>query len=390
MRRQLRAGMVGGGPGAFIGAVHRQAAALTGQIDLVAGAFSSDPERGRQLGAELGLAADRTYASWEDMLQGELRLPPELRTDLVIVVTPNHLHYPVARAFAEAGVHVVCDKPLVHTSAQGEDLLRVVQAAGTLFAVTYNYTGYPMVRQARDMLHSGQLGEVRKVVVHYHQGWLATPLEHQGNKQAAWRTDPARSGIAGAVGDIGSHAENLVATVTGLDTEAICADLSTFVPNRALDDDASVLLRFRGGARGLLSVSQIATGRENDLSLEVFCTHGSLAWRQETPNRLLVWPSAGPQQVWTTGSPHLSPSALAASRLPSGHPEGFVGAFSNLYRGVAEALFARQEGRVAAPEIAQFPDLLDGLRGVRFIEDTVRSASSLNKWTQIRPTLRSH
>ncbi|WP_424952741.1 Gfo/Idh/MocA family protein [Deinococcus sp.] len=381
MRRRLRAGMVGGGPGAFIGPVHRQALALTGQIDLVAGAFSSDPGRGRELGLEIGLTPERSYPSWEAMLVAEQRLAADQRIDLVIVVTPNHLHYPVARAFSEAGFHVVCDKPLVHTSVQGEDLRRVVEAAGTLFAVTYNYTGYPMVRQARDMIQGGRLGTVRRSVVQYHQGWLATGLERQGNKQAAWRTDPARSGIAGAMGDIGSHAVNLLTTVTGLRLEALCADLHTFVPGRPLDDDASVLLRFSGGARGVLTASQIATGLENDLSLQVFGSEGSLAWRQEEPNRLVFWPADGPQQLLTRGSPHLSPSALAASRLPTGHPEGFLGAFSNIYRGVAEALFARQEGRAAIPEIAQFPDLMDGLRGVRMIEDTVRSAHSREKWT---------
>ena len=381
MSRRLRAGMVGGGPGAFIGGVHRQALALTGQIELVAGAFSSDALRGQVMGQALGLSAERTYGSWQDMLQRERERPEQDRLDLVIVVTPNHLHYPVARAFAEAGFHVVCDKPLVHTSAQAADLLQVVQAAGTLFAVTYNYTGYPMVRQARDMIREGRLGDLRKVTVQYNQGWLSTRIEQEGNKQASWRTDPARSGLAGAVGDIGSHAENLLTTVTGLELESLCADLSTFVPERQLDDDASILLRFRGGARGVIMASQVAARLENDLTLQVSGSLGSLSWRQEEPNRLRFWTLAGPQQILTRGSPQLSASATAASRLPSGHPEGFLGAFSNLYRGIAEAILTRQENRCADPQIAQFPTLEDGIRGVRFIETAVLNAREEKKWT---------
>lgn len=381
MSRRLRAGMVGGGPGAFIGGVHRQALALTGQIELVAGAFSSDALRGQVIGQALGLSAERTYGSWQDMLQRERERPEQDRLDLVIVVTPNHLHYPVARAFAEAGFHVVCDKPLVHTSAQAADLLQVVQAAGTLFAVTYNYTGYPMVRQARDMIREGRLGDLRKVTVQYNQGWLSTRIEQEGNKQASWRTDPARSGLAGAVGDIGSHAENLLTTVTGLELESLCADLSTFVPERQLDDDASILLRFRGGARGVIMASQVAARLENDLTLQVSGSLGSLSWRQEEPNRLRFWTLAGPQQILTRGSPQLSASATAASRLPSGHPEGFLRAFSNLYRGIAEAILTRQENRCADPQIAQFPTLEDGIRGVRFIETAVLNAREEKKWT---------
>ncbi|GGR19512.1 Gfo/Idh/MocA family protein [Deinococcus ruber] len=383
MTRRLRAGMVGGGPGAFIGAVHRQAMALTGQIELVAGAFASDAARSRATGQELGLSAQRGYASWEAMLEAEQRLPEDQRIELVVIVTPNHLHFPVARAFAQAGVHVVCDKPLVHTTAQAQELRRVVQVSGVLFGVTYNYTGYPMVRQAREMVRSGQLGDVRKVVVQYHQGWLATQLEREGNKQAGWRTDPVRSGVAGAVGDIGSHAENLLTTVTGLALEAICADLTTFVPGRALDDDASILLRFKGGAKGVLTASQIAVGQENDLSLQVYGTQGSLSWRQEDPNCLLYWPLSGGQQIWTRGSPQLSPAAQAATHLPAGHPEGFIDAFSNIYRGFAAALTARLERRVFDAETMAFPGLEEGIRGVRFIEKTVQSARSTERWTQV-------
>lgn len=378
MSRKLRWAMVGGGQGALIGEVHRRAARLTGQFELVAGALSSTPERARASGREVGLADDRNYSSWEDMLTRELTLPPGERAEGVSIVTPNHLHYPVARAFAGAGFHVVCDKPLVHTSAQARELGRVVHESGVLFAVTYNYSGYPMVRQARDLVRGGVLGDVRKVLALYHQGWLSGA---QAGKQAEWRTDPARSGLAGAVGDIGSHAENLIMTVTGLELEALCADLTTFVPGRALDDDASVLLRFRGGARGLLTATQVAAGHANDLSLHVFGTRGSLIWRQETPGRLDVLPRDSPAQVWTRGSPYLSPAAQAAAQLPGGHPEGFLEAFSNIYRGVAETLLAHEEGRPAEPPLALFPGLEEGARGVQFIERVVESAHSEAKWT---------
>lgn len=380
---RLRMGMVGGGQGAFIGGVHRMAARLDGGTEFVAGALSGTPERSLASGAELGLPEGRNYPTWEAMLAGELRLPPEERIDFVSVVTPNHLHYPVARAFAEAGIHVVCDKPLVHTSEQASDLLEVTRRSGVVFAVTYNYTGYPMVRQAREMVRSGVIGEIRKVVVEYNQGWLATRLEEQGHKQAEWRADPARSGIGGALGDIGSHAENLAATVTGLEIEALCADLSTFVPGRALDDDASLLIRYRGGAKGILWCSQIEVGAENDLRLRVFGSEGSLSWRQEDPNELHHSPLEGPLQTLRRGNPYLGESARLASRLPPGHPEAFIEAFANVYRGAAEAIRARQEGRAPDPLLADYPSLEDGARGVNFIEAAVESARSERKWTEV-------
>ncbi|WP_245588608.1 TIM barrel protein, partial [Deinococcus pimensis] len=358
----VRLGMVGGGEGAFIGAVHRMAAALNGQYELVAGALSGDPERARRSGAALGLNPARSYASWREMLGAELALPEGERIEVVSVVTPNHVHHEVARAFASAGVHVVCDKPLVHTSEQARDLVEVTERAGVVFAVTYNYTGYPMVREARALVRSGALGEIRKVIVEYNQGWLATKLEEAHNKQADWRTDPERSGIAGAVGDIGSHAENLVATVTGLEIESICADLTTFVPGRRLDDDANLLLRFVGGARGVLWCSQIQIGDENDLRLRVFGTKGSLHWHQEDPNVLRVDLPGEPRQLRTRGSAYLSDEAKAATRLPSGHPEAFLEAFANVYRGAAEAIRARTEGRAPDPLVADFPTVLDGAR----------------------------
>ncbi|MEF2277389.1 Gfo/Idh/MocA family oxidoreductase [Deinococcus sp. YIM 134068] len=376
MSRRLRMGMVGGGAGAFIGAVHRHAAALDGQIDLVAGALSSTPEKARASGRALGLPEDRTYGSWEEMLERELSR--EDRIDFVSVVTPNHMHYPVARAFAAAGIHVISDKPLVTSSEQAADLMRVVAETGVVFAVTYNYTGYPMVRQARQMVRSGQLGELRKVTVEYHQGWLAEEQDEATNKQAGWRTDPARSGLGGAIGDIGSHAENLISTVTGLELEAVCADLTAFVPGRRLDDDASVLLRFRGGARGLLTVSQVEIGAENDLRLRVHGTRGSLLWRQEDPNHLTYDTLGGPRQVLTRGGPGLSEEAQRATRLPAGHPEGFLEAFANVYLGAAAHIRAGLEGQGHTPD---YPTVEDGARGVHFIERVVESSRGGEKWT---------
>ena len=381
--RKLRYAMVGGGRDAFIGAVHRRAAALDGEIELVAGALSSRADKARASGQDLGLADARNHGSWETLLADEVRRTETERIDFVSIVTPNHMHFPVARAFAEAGIHVVCDKPLVHTSEQARELAAVVARSGVVFAVTYNYTGYPMVREARAMVRAGAIGEVRKVIVEYNQGWLATRLEDSGQKQADWRTYPARSGIAGAIGDIGSHAENLVATVTGLQLESLCADLTTFVAGRRLDDDGNLLLRFTNGARGVLIASQIEVGCENDLRLRVFGSSGTLEWHQEEPNTLLHSPIDGPRRMLTRGSAWLSDAARRATRLPTGHPEAFIEAFANVYLGVAEQIRAKQTGTTPAPGAADYPTLADGARGVRFIEKTVESASSAHKWTRM-------
>ncbi len=380
--RKLRYAMIGGGRDAFIGAVHRKAMALDGQIELHAGALSSDPDKARASGRDLGLADARNHGRWQDLLEDELKRPTHERVDFVSIVTPNHMHYPIALAFAEAGINVVCDKPLVHTSAQAQDLQRAAEANGAIFAVTYNYTGYPMVRQARHMVKSGELGEIRKLIVEYNQGWLATRLEDAGHKQADWRTDPARSGIAGAIGDIGSHAENLAATISGLEIEAICADLTSFVPGRRLDDDGNLLLRYTNGARGVLIASQIQIGCENDLRIRVFGTQGSLTWHQEEPNRLIHSPLGDSPRILTRGSANLCAAALKATRLPAGHPEAFLEAFANIYLGAAEAIHARAEGRRPAELEADYPTLADGARGVRFIELTVAAAQSTEKWTR--------
>jgi predicted dehydrogenase len=385
MTRRLRYAMVGGGRDAFIGAVHRAAMALDGQYELVAGALSSTPEKSRQSGRDLGLADGRNHGTWQDLLVDECARSPDERADVVVLVTPNHLHFDVARAFVDAGFHVACDKPLVHTTAQAEELAALVAARGTLFAVTYNYTGYPMVREARELVRSGAIGAVRKVVVEYHQGWLAGALESSTNKQSAWRMDPARGGPAGAMADIGSHAENLVATVTGLELEYLCADLTAFGPGRQLDDDAGLLLRFAGGARGVMSASQVAAGSENDLRLRVIGERGMLDWRQEEPNVLVHAPVDGPRRTLTRNSAGLSEAARRACRLPPGHPEGFIEAFANLYQGIAADLRLRAaHGRPATAQEAEYPRIADGVRGVRFIEKTVASAASHQKWTPLR------
>lgn len=377
--RKLRYAMIGGGRDAFIGAVHRHAIALDGQAELVAGALSSTPERARESGRALGLTDAHNHASWQALLEAELARPMAERVDLVVIVTPTDTHFPIAQAFAEAGFHVVCDKPLTHTGQQATTLVETVAGRGTIFGVTYNYTGYPMVRQAREMVRSGALGRIRKVVVEYNQGWLATALEATGNKQASWRTDPARSGIAGTLGDIGSHAENLVSTVAGLQIEELVADLGALVPGRALDDDVSMLLRFKGGARGVLVASQINAGLENDLRLRVSGENGTLEWRQEEPNRLVHHRREGPTEIFTRASPWLCESARRAGRIPAGHPEGFIEAFANIYLGVFADIRARKAGTTADPLDADYPTVGDGARGVRFIECAVVSSAE-RRW----------
>jgi predicted dehydrogenase len=370
-------GMVGGGAGAFIGAVHRSAAIMDGEIEFAAGALSSTPEKARESAKELGLPKERNYGSWEDMLEGELALPEEERVDLVSVVTPNHLHFPVSLAFVEAGFHVVCDKPMVHSSAQAAKLAQAVERSGGVFCVTYQYTGYPMVKQARHMVKGGVLGEIRKVVVEYNQGWLASEVENGGDKQASWRTDPEKSGVAGTMGDIGSHAENLVSTVTGLEASEVCADLTSFVPGRRLDDDANMLIRYSDGARGVLVASQISAGEENALALKVYGEEGGIEWRQEEPNHLIHRPAEAPVQIYKRGNEYLCKEAKEAARIPPGHPEAFIEAFANVYGAVAEAI---RSGKPSG-----FPTVHDGARGVRFIEKVVESSASERKWIEVPP-----
>ena len=371
---RLRLGMVGGGRDAFIGAVHRIAARIDDQYELVAGCFSSNPEKALASAADLGVA--RAYTSFAEMAARESRRKDGI--DVVAIVTPNHMHAPVAMQFLRRGIHVICDKPLTATLPEAKKLAKAAETAGVIFALTHNYTGYPMIRQAKAMVAAGDLGDLRLVNVEYVQDWLTEPVD---NKQADWRTDPARSGAAGAIGDIGSHAENLVATLTGLEIESLCADLTAHVAGRQLDDDGSLLLRYQGGARGVLIASQISTGLENDLRVRIAGTLGTLEWHQEQPSRLLHLPHDGPLRVLTRGAPWLHESARRASRLPAGHPEGFIEAFANVYAGVAADIRARLEGRRADPLEADYPRVEDGARGVRFIERTVASARSDLKWT---------
>ncbi len=381
---KLKMGMVGGGGDAFIGGVHRRAALMDGEIDLVAGALSSTPEKALASGRAWYLSDDRNYASWEALLENELALPEDERIDFVSIVTPNHLHFPVAHAFAEAGFNVVLDKPMVHTTEQARQLIETVERTGVVFAVTYNYTGYPMVKQARHMVREGALGEIRKVIVEYNQGWLTGRLEDSGNKQAGWRTDPEKSGIAGAIGDIGSHAESLTAEITGLEVAEICADLTTYVPGRRLDDDGSLLIHYEGGARGVLIASQVSTGEENALSIRVYGAEASLAWRQEEPNDLVFKPLGAPEQILRRGNDYLCEAAKAATRIPPGHPEAFIEAFANIYASVAATIRARQGGDRASGAADDFPTVYDGARGVHFIEKTVESSRSERKWTDAR------
>ena len=379
-------GMVGGGPGAFIGDVHRRAACLDGDVELVAGAFSASPSKSRRKGRELGLSRARTYASYLDMVERERALPEDRRIDFVSVVTPNHLHVPVATAFLEAGFHVVCDKPMSLDVPEARRLKQVVTRSRRVFALTHNYTGYPMVKLARDLVRQGDLGRLRKVVVQYPQGWLSTRREQAGLKQAEWRTDPTRSGAAGCIGDIGTHAENLAEYITGLKLVELCADLTTFVRGRRLDDDGNVLLRFQHGVRGVLLASQIAVGEENGLAIWVYGEEKGLEWHQERPNTLTVRAQDGPLEIWSRGQAYVearSPAAARATRLPAGHPEAFLEAFANVYRNAADTIRARRARTRPDPLARDFPTVDDGLRGMLFIETVVKSARSTRKWLKV-------
>ncbi len=381
--RKLKMGMVGGGPGAFIGDVHHKAAVLDGGVELVAGAFSSDAKKSKQKGDELDLSPARVYGSYKEMIEKESKLPAGERIDFVSVVTPNHVHFPVAKAFLEAGFHVVCDKPMTLTTKEARDLQKIVRASRKVFALTHNYTGYPMVKLARDLARGGDLGKIRKVVVQYPQGWLSTALEKSDQKQAAWRTDPKRSGAAGCMGDIGTHAENLAEYVTGLRISEMCADLHTFVKGRRLDDDGNVLLRFEGGASGLLHASQISVGEENNLAIWVYGESKGIEWRQEHPNYLHIKSQDGPEEVWKRGNGYIgekSPAAARATRIPSGHPEAFLEAFANIYKNATDTMRAHILGEKPDPLALDFPSVDDGLRGMLFIETVVKSAKSKDKW----------
>jgi len=379
MARRIRLGMVGGGQGAFIGGVHRIAARLDDQYELVAGALSSDPARARDSAAALHIVPERAYADFTEMAAKEAARPD--RIDVVSIVTPNHMHHGPAKAFLRAGIHVICDKPMCHSMQEALDLQAAAAASPALFALTHNYTGYPMVRQARAMVAAGEIGDVRVVQVEYPQEWLTTRLEGTGQKQAAWRTDPIRSAAAGSVGDIGTHAFNLAEFVTGSPVESIAADLATFVPGRLLDDNAHMLLHLQGGARGMLWCSQVAPGNENALRLRVYGSKGGLDWAQEQPNLLTHALFGEPPRAIRRAGAGASPVAAHASRIPAGHPEGYLEAFAQLYRDMAEQITAKSNGREPDPASLLVPGIEAGVRGMRFITAAVASSRNDAAWT---------
>ena len=383
MPARIRLGMVGGGEGAFIGAVHRIAARLDDHYEFVAGALSATPEKARRSGLAIGLAPERIYSDYAAMAKAEAARADGI--EAVAIVTPNHLHAPVAEAFLKAGIHVICDKPVTTTSKDAKKLLALATKQKLVFAVTHNYTGYPMVRHARQMVQEGRLGEIRVVQVEYPQDWLTEKLEATGQKQAEWRADPKRNGIGGAIADIGTHAHNLAAYITGLQISELCAELSSFVKGRALDDNAQVMLRYANGARGLLWASQVAPGNENNLRIRVYGSQGGLEWKQEHPNQLHWSPFGQPTQIIARATGAANASAARVSRIPAGHPEGYLEGFATIYSEIAQAIRAARKGGAKADKAAHFPTLRDGIDGVAFIEAVVASSAKGGRWVRFKP-----
>lgn len=376
---RIRLGMVGGGRDAFIGAVHRIASRIDDQFELVAGCFSSTAEKSKASGADLGLPEDRVYTDFTEMAKREARLKSGI--DAVAIVTPNHVHYPAAREFLKRGIHVICDKPLTSTLADAKKLVKAAEASSAAFVLTHNYTGYPLIRQARDMIAGGELGDIRVVQVEYPQDWLSEPLESTGQKQAGWRTDPAKSGAGGSIGDIGTHAYNLARFVTGLHLNSLCADMQCFVEGRELDDNAHVLLRFEGGARGMLWSSQVAPGNENGLRIRVFGTKGGIEWFQEDPNKLWFTPLGEPKRLLTRNGAGIGEGSAAVSRIPAGHPEGYLEGFATIYTEAAATIRAIQNGE-QVPDLP-YPTVRDGLEGVAFVDACVRSSARDGAWVKL-------
>jgi predicted dehydrogenase len=381
MHRKLRFGMIGGGRGAFIGAVHRLAAVMDGKAELVAGAFSADAETSRLSGGDLLLEPERVYGSYAEMARAEAKMPETRRLDFVVIVTPNHEHFPPAKLFLEAGFNVVCDKPATLNLAEAKKLRAIVRRTKKVFVLTHNYTGNAMVKQARDLVRAGALGEIRKVVVEYPQGWLWTRLETTGHKQATWRADPKRAGAANCLGDIGTHAENLARYITGLRIESLCADVTSFLPGRVLEDDANILVRYKGGAKGVMHASQISVGEENDLNIRVYGAKASLEWHQEQPNELVMKFPDQPRQVWRRGNSYIGANAKKFTRVPFGHPEGYLEAFGNIYLEAIRAIDAEVAGE-ALPADLDFPTIDDGVMGMAFIETVLKSARGKAKWVR--------
>ncbi|TDY61573.1 Gfo/Idh/MocA family protein [Algibacter lectus] len=381
MTRKLRMGMIGGGTGSFIGDVHRRAAAIDGMIELVCGAFSSNEEKSKTSGKALYLPEDRCYGSFEEMILKEKELPEGVRMDFVSIVTPNHMHFPPAKLALENGFNVVCDKPMTLTLDEAIALETIIEKSGKLFALTHNYTGHPMVKQARAMVAKGDLGKIRKIQVQYLQGWLSTAVEQTGQKQASWRVDPSKSGIGGALGDIGTHAENLAEYITGLKIEELAADLGKFGEGRVLDDDGNLLLRMENGAKGTMSISQIALGEENNLAIKVYGEKGSLEWHQENPNQLITHWLEEPVKIFTPNGNNLYEEALNVSRIPAGHPEGYLEAFATIYKNFATHLMAVLNGETI--DKPDYPTVKDGIRGMQFIYAAVESDKKNAAWTKI-------
>lgn len=377
----IRLGMVGGGQGAFIGGVHRIAARMDGEFELVAGALSSDPARAKTSAAEIGLDPERSYGSFAEMAKAEAKRPDGI--EAVSIVTPNNMHFPPAKAFLEAGIHVICDKPLTSNLADAKKLAALVKKTGKVFVLTHNYTGYPMVRQAREMVAKGVLGDIRVVQAEYPQDWLTEKIEDAGAKQAIWRTDPKQSGVGGAVGDIGTHAYNLARFVTGLELDALAAELTAFVKGRPLDDNVNVLLRFRSGAKGMLWASQVAPGNENGLKLRVYGTKGGLEWTQADPNYLWYTPFGEPKRLITRGGAGSGVAAGRVTRVPPGHPEGYLEGFANIYAEAARAIRAARRKGGKMPKDVVFPNVEDGVEGVAFIEACVKSSKKNGAWTKL-------
>ena len=380
MADRIKLGMVGGGRDAFIGGVHRMAARLDDQFELVAGALSSTPEKSLASAADIGIAADRAYGDYKAMAIREARLKDGI--EAVSIVTPNHMHANVAKEFLRRGIHVICDKPLTGTLSEAKALVKAAEKSGALFVLTHNYTGYPMVRQAQQMVANGDLGDIRLVQAEYPQDWLSTKLEDTGLKQAEWRTDPARSGAGGAIGDIGTHAYNLACFVSGLTLDSLAADLDTFVDGRLLDDNAHVMMRFNGRAKGMLWASQVAPGNENALRLRVYGTKGGLEWSQEDPNYLWYTPLGEPKRLITRGGAGSNDAAARVSRIPPGHPEGYLEGFATIYTEAATAIRAARDGQAAPAEVV-YPTVQDGLAGVAFVDACVRSSKRNGAWVNV-------
>ncbi len=384
MNRKLRMGMVGGGRGAFIGAVHRMAANLDGKIELVAGCFSSDPKKSKLSGEDFFLDPSRVYSSYQEMATAEAALPLGTRIDFVTIVARNDLHAPVAKAFLEAGIHIVCEKPMAFSLAEAKELKKLVDASGLVFALTHNYTGYPMVKEARAMVKAGKLGRILKIVAEYPQGYAIGALKEQADGAISnWRMDPSIAGISNCIGDIGSHAENLARYITGLELEQVAADLNTFIPGRPLDDDGSMLVRYEGGARGVLFASQISTGDENNLNIRVYGTDASIEWHQEHPNELVVKFADAPRQIWRRGNSYNGPEAVKYTRLPFGHPEAFIEAFANVYLAAAEAISDHLADTYPRAGGYDFPTVDDGVEGMAFIEAAVASSNENAAWKPV-------